>query len=69
MAQQLRDKAVITARLYHAASSDRRERGRPPGWAPWLAVTRFGMQLQPQRADDFQDGVEAWATLAGKRLE
>ncbi len=33
-----------------------------------LAVTGFGMQLQPKCPNDFKDCVEARATLAGKRL-
>gem|GEM_PF-5251153 len=32
------------------------------------AVTRFSMQLQPKRTDDFKDGVEAWATITGERF-
>lgn len=26
----------------------------------------FGMQLQPKRPDDFENGIEAWTTLTGK---
>ena len=38
------------------------------GPGDWSAVTGLGMQLQPKCADDFKDGVEAWATITGKRL-
>ena len=39
---RMRSNVEVTgaARLHRAASSDRRERGRPPGWAPAYARAR-----------------------------
>lgn len=51
-----------SSRLYRAAPPT------PPGWAPRSIAGGSGMQLQSKRTDNFEDGVEAWATLAGKRL-
>ena len=37
-------------------------------WASRSATTSLGMQLQAQSPDDLEDGIEARATLAGKRF-
>ena len=38
------------------------------GRAPWSSVTGFGMQFQPQRVDDFEDGVKVRAAFSGEGL-
>ena len=71
---QLAGPAGITSRLAGATPTivcfigGRKPPDASDCWASRSATTSLGMQLQAQSPDDLEDGIEARATLAGKRF-